>query len=113
MKYRSRTEITAMMLQAANGGVTKTKIMYKAFISYTQMTEYLSYLQGNGLVECEVGTQLYRTTEKGFQFLHSYGEISELVTIKNGQQTAEPIVPVVKANFAKPRFQEKKPQFQF
>ncbi|MFL6425738.1 MAG: winged helix-turn-helix domain-containing protein [Nitrososphaeraceae archaeon] len=31
MKYRSRTEIVAMILEAANGGVTKTKIMYKGF----------------------------------------------------------------------------------
>jgi predicted transcriptional regulator len=34
MKYRSRTEIVAMILDAANGGATKTKIMYKAFLSY-------------------------------------------------------------------------------
>ncbi|HWS19912.1 MAG: winged helix-turn-helix domain-containing protein, partial [Nitrososphaeraceae archaeon] len=27
MKYRSRTEIVAMILEAANGGATKTKIM--------------------------------------------------------------------------------------
>ena len=30
MKYRSRTEIVAMILNSANGGATKTKIMYKA-----------------------------------------------------------------------------------
>ncbi|MFL6435047.1 MAG: winged helix-turn-helix domain-containing protein [Nitrososphaeraceae archaeon] len=27
MKYRSRTEIVATILEAANGGATKTKIM--------------------------------------------------------------------------------------
>ena len=32
MKYRSRTEIVSMILEAANGGATKTKIMYKAFL---------------------------------------------------------------------------------
>ena len=42
MKYRSRTDITAQILEAANGGVTKTKIMYKAFLSYAQLKEYLT-----------------------------------------------------------------------
>jgi predicted transcriptional regulator len=32
MKYRSSTEIVAMILDAANGGETKTKIMYKAYL---------------------------------------------------------------------------------
>ena len=41
MKYRSRTEIVAMILEAANGGATKTRIMYKAFLSYAQLREYL------------------------------------------------------------------------
>ena len=51
MKYRSRTEIVAMILDAANGGTTKTKIMYKAFLSYAQLREYLSVLVENNLIE--------------------------------------------------------------
>ena len=31
MKYRGRTEIVATILDAANGGATKTKIMYVSF----------------------------------------------------------------------------------
>ncbi|MGA9926981.1 MAG: winged helix-turn-helix domain-containing protein [Nitrososphaeraceae archaeon] len=31
MIYRSRPEIVALILEAANGGATRTKIMYKAF----------------------------------------------------------------------------------
>jgi len=35
MKYRSRTEIVGLILDAANGGgATKTRIMYKAFPSF-------------------------------------------------------------------------------
>jgi len=51
MKYRSRTEIVSMMLEAANGGATKTRIMYKAFLSYGQLKEYLSVLIENNLIE--------------------------------------------------------------
>ena len=44
MKYRSRTEIVSNILDATNGGATKTKIMYTAFLSFGQLKEYLSIL---------------------------------------------------------------------
>ncbi|HXW01901.1 MAG TPA: DUF4364 family protein [Candidatus Nitrosotenuis sp.] len=82
MKYRSRTEIVEMILQATRSGATKTKIMYKAYLSYTQVKEYLSFLLENGLIKYEEGSSLYRITEKGLHFLQVYGEISDLVTPK-------------------------------
>ena len=69
MKYRSRTEIVAMILEAANGGATKTRIMYKAFLSYAQLREYLSVLIENNLLEYLEGSQNYKTTEKGLNIL--------------------------------------------
>ena len=79
MKYRSRTEIVSMILEAANGGATKTKIMYKAFLSYAQLKEYLSVLIENNLLEYLEGVQTYKTTEKGFNLLRMHNEIGELL----------------------------------
>ncbi|TLX85288.1 MAG: hypothetical protein E6L04_05570 [Thaumarchaeota archaeon] len=79
MKYRSRTEIVSMILEAANGGATKTKIMYKAFLSYAQLKEYLSVLIENNLLEYLEGSQTYKTTEKGFNLLKMHNEIVELL----------------------------------
>jgi len=79
MKYRSRTEIVAMILEAANGGATKTRIMYKAFLSYAQLREYLSVLIENNLLEYLEGLQTYKTTEKGLNFLKMHNEIGELL----------------------------------
>ena len=79
VKYRSRTEIVAMILEAANGGATKTKIMYKAFLSYAQLREYLSVLIENNLLEYLDGSQTYKTTEKGLNFLKMHNEIGELL----------------------------------
>ncbi len=79
MKYRSRTEIVSMILEAANGGATKTKIMYKAFLSYAQLKEYLSVLIENNLLEYSEGVQTYKTTEKGFNLLKMHNEIGELL----------------------------------
>jgi predicted transcriptional regulator len=79
MKYRSRTEIVSMILEAANGGATKTRIMYKAFLSYAQLKEYLSVLLENNLMEYLEGSQSYKTTEKGLNLLKLHNEIVELL----------------------------------
>jgi len=79
MKYRSRTEIVSMILEAANGGATKTRIMYKAFLSYAQLKEYLSVLIENNLLEYLEGSQTYKTNEKGLTLLKMHNEIGELL----------------------------------
>ena len=79
MGNRSRTEIVAMILNAANGGATKTKIMYFAFLSYNQVKEYLSVLIENNLIEYLDGGNKFKTTEKGLFFLKMYNEIGELL----------------------------------
>ena len=83
MKYRSRTEIVSNILNAANGGTTKTRIMYKAFLSYTQLKEYLSVLIENNLLEYRDGTQTYKTTEKGLNYIKMFREIGELLQQTN------------------------------
>jgi predicted transcriptional regulator len=79
MGNRSRTEIVAMILDAANkGGETKTKIMYFAFLSYNQVKEYLSVLIESNLIEYLDGTRIYKTTEKGLNYLKMNNEIGDL-----------------------------------
>ena len=81
MKYRSRSDIVGLLLDAANGGgATKTKLMYKAYLSFNQLREYLAFLIENGLIEYE-GDQTYRTTEKGMRVLRIQNEINEVTPI--------------------------------
>jgi predicted transcriptional regulator len=81
MKYRSRAEIVCNILDATNGGATKTKIMCEAFLSYGQLKEYLSVLIENNLLEYRDGTQTFKTTEKGLNYIYikMYSEIGELL----------------------------------
>jgi predicted transcriptional regulator len=53
--------------------------MYKAFLSYAQLREYLSVLIENNLLEYLEGSQNYKTTEKGLNFLKMHNEIGELL----------------------------------
>lgn len=79
MKYRSRTDIVAQILEAANGGATKTKIMYKAYLSYAQLKEYLAVLTENELLEHVPMEHVYKTTEKGIKFLRTFNQMGQLV----------------------------------
>jgi predicted transcriptional regulator len=86
MNYRSRTEIVAMIVDATNGGTTKTKIMYKVMITYNQLKNYLSLLIENNLIVYLDETQIFKTTEKGLNYLKMHNEIGELLqttTVKN------------------------------
>ena len=79
MKYRSRTDIVTQILDAASGiGANKTRIMYKAYLSYAQLKEYLSILITNGLLEENQAEKLYKTTEKGIKFMRVYSHMGEL-----------------------------------
>jgi len=85
MKYRSRTDITGLILEAANGGATKTKIMYKAYLSFSQLREYLSMLVEKGLIEYEDGIAKHRTTEKGLKILQMCNQINDELVISPNQ----------------------------
>ena len=79
MKYRSRTELASNILESANGGATQTKIMYKAFLSYAQLKEYLEMLIQNGLMTHDVDGEMYRTTSNGIKFLERSRQLSGLL----------------------------------
>jgi predicted transcriptional regulator len=68
--------------EVANGGrANKTKIMYKAFLSFEQLKEYLIVLQEKGLIEYEEGQKTYKTTTKGMRLLQIVNHMEELTPI--------------------------------
>jgi len=78
---RGRLSIIANILNVAKRGVLKTKIMYGASMSFTQLNEYLSFLLDANLLKIveNPNKSLYKTTKKGLQYLQSYMEIGELM----------------------------------
>ena len=78
MKYRCKTDIMTALLQSATGGINKTKLMYMAYLSYTQLKEYLLILEEGGLLAYDQPTMTYRTTAKGAQFLAMNEKLNEL-----------------------------------
>ena len=82
MILRDFQEIIAEILECAQvaQGITKTRVMYEVQISFTQIKEYLQYLQQREMVSYDKQNRLFRTTLKGKKFLELYNEISELVS---------------------------------
>jgi predicted transcriptional regulator len=89
MKYRDRTEIIALILTSASrmSGVLKTKIMYEAFLSFSQLEEYVELLLRNGLLEHDELKKTYKTTEKGLRLLELYNSLPEIVDSKKRTKT--------------------------
>jgi predicted transcriptional regulator len=83
MKNRSRSEIVRSILEATSTseGTTKTRLMYKSYLAYNQLKEYLRTLQENGLVDYAVGRRCYRTTEKGILLLQLTSKMEEIAPI--------------------------------
>jgi predicted transcriptional regulator len=76
-KRRDRHDIVAEILETARGGAIKTHIMYKAKLSYAQVSEYLPLLLGKGFLKNYTVKKhrqeklLLKTTEQGERFLEN------------------------------------------
>lgn len=84
MSSRSRSEIVIQILEVANGGsgsdgVTKTEIMYKAFLSYVQLKEYLVVLIESDLLHYVGETHTFKITENSLRFLEAYNQIGHVL----------------------------------
>jgi predicted transcriptional regulator len=93
MKYRSRTDIIEIILNAAINGGTKTRLMYASYLSYAQIVEYIEFLTQRELIQLGPNKE-YRLTQKGLQFLRAYEEISAIVSL-DGAKTTERFRPAV------------------
>lgn len=74
-----------MILESVRAGATKTKIMYQAYLSYSQVAEYLQFLQQNGLIRHDEESQVYRITDKGFRFLNISNELNDMISLSNSK----------------------------
>ncbi len=80
-------EILSEILMAARrrGGANKTLIVYKANLNFTKAEEYLDLLERNGFLESyRCRRTVYKTTDKGIEFLARYKRLTDLVESGKG-----------------------------
>ena len=86
MKNRSRIEIMGQILEAANGCSSMSQIMYKTFLSHTQIKGYLKALIDNGFLSYDFISQTYKITKKGTRLLQLYNQIDEMIHLSKQLQ---------------------------
>ena len=85
---RGRIQIMGDVLALATSGIKKTHIMYRANLSYEQVHLYLGELIGKRLIAQDVSSDgvVYRTTEKGREFLLHYTRLVEFLEEEKQEQ---------------------------
>ncbi len=79
-RYRNRIDIIAQLSYAASSSpITKTKMMYKALLSYEQLKEYLVMLTENDLIAYDKSSGRFSTTYKGYEFIRRYEDLNNLI----------------------------------
>ena len=82
---RSSPDIIAEILEAANGGIGKTRLLTKANLTSIQLKKYMDLLlEKKLLAPCEdrsSGHPTYKTTGLGLQYLALYNSIKSVAYI--------------------------------
>ncbi|AFU58262.1 hypothetical protein Ngar_c13240 [Candidatus Nitrososphaera gargensis Ga9.2] len=85
MKKRSSPDIIATILEAANGGIGKTRLLTKANLTSTQLKKYVNLLlEKQLLAQCQDRSSnhaTYKTTGLGLQYLALYNSIRSVTYI--------------------------------
>ena len=87
-RRRSHIEIIAEMLKVGENGAGKTKIMYNANLSYTQIQKYLGFLMSQGFIDkMEMGNPSvsYQVTENGLKLLEGINSLMEMLGLNDDQ----------------------------
>ena len=82
-RYRNWLSIFEEILTIALEGATTTHIVYRANITFTRFHRYASFLLERGLLVQEDGPggTIYKTTEKGRNFLACMRKVRELLAV--------------------------------
>jgi predicted transcriptional regulator len=79
---RDRLRIMAEIMEIAKESQLKTRIMYRANLSFSQVNEYLSFLTEMKFLKLRVvdRQKFYETTAKGISYIENYMEMATLLT---------------------------------
>ena len=80
-KRRDKLVIMTEILEIAKHGSSKTHIMFKANLSFSQLNEYLSVLERTVLLEkvCIESHEVFKPTDKVFEFMQMQQAIINLL----------------------------------
>jgi len=80
-KRRDKLVIMAEIIGIAKNGTSKTHVMFKANLSFSQLNQYLAILSQSSLLEKSMlnGKEIYTATKKGIDFMEKQYELINLI----------------------------------
>ena len=71
----------AEIVSLAKKGTSKTHIMFRANLSFTQLNQYISLLSETQLLEklSLDGKEIYKATRKGLEFMEKQGQVIDFL----------------------------------
>ena len=105
-KRRDKLVIMAEIVAIAKEGTSKTHIMFKANLSFSQLNQYLALLLQTSLLEKSVynGREIYKATLKGMEFMERQCQIINLLNEDMRKSHVKTLIP-----FEFPTFTRSKP----
>jgi predicted transcriptional regulator len=84
-KRRDKLVIMAEIVDIAKKGTSKTHIMFKANLSFSQLNQYLALLSQASLLEkfSFNGKEIYKATQKGTEFMQKQYQIISILNENN------------------------------
>jgi len=92
-RRRSDIEIIADMLRMGKNGACKTKIMYHADMSYSQIQKYLGFLTNQGFIVQMITDSpptTYYATKNGLELLKSIDNVMDMLGLNDDGRYATP-----------------------
>jgi predicted transcriptional regulator len=71
---RTSLDVYVDILEAAESGANKTRLVYRANLNFEIIKRYLKTLMENGLLEEKVEGRFF-TTKRGLQFVEQYRDL--------------------------------------
>ena len=96
-KRRDKLVIMTEIVGIAKNGTSKTHIMFKANLCFSQLNQYLSLLLQSGLLErfSNNDRQIYKATQKGIEFMEKQCEIIDMLNdVRSGRNSVK-VPPVI------------------
>jgi predicted transcriptional regulator len=91
-KRRDKIVIMAEIINLAKKGISKTHIMFKANLSFSQLNQYIESLTNADLIEKTAinGKIVYKATPKGLNFYQSEQQIIALMQKESNRNISYP-----------------------
>jgi predicted transcriptional regulator len=82
-KRRDKLIIMSEIIEITKKSTSKTHIMFRANLSFTQLNQYISLLVDTGLIEKNMddGRMAFQATPKGLEFLERQQSVIDLLSV--------------------------------